>query len=149
MTGGCRDSAGDRWILNYKYEKDAAKNRCLFRFERVSVVCPATTSPRLPVFPSNPCLHGVYTFRGFRDCGHIADCPETVIAITMQMVSACLVNFLEVLGVALKSRRDIEAIEGMEIFFIPATTDHVVATLQAAMCERFYRSKDVVSPCWG
>ena len=106
VTGGCRDSAGPQWILNNEYEKDAEKNRRFFRFEQVPEARP-TTTPRLPVFLHDPCLHGVYTFRGFRDCGHIADCPESVIAITMPMASACLVNFLYVLGVVLKSRRDI------------------------------------------
>lgn len=139
VTGGCRDSAGPRWILNYNLEKDAANNRRFFRFEQVPVICPATKTPRLPVFPYDPCSHGAYTFRGFCDCGHTADCPETVIAITMPMASACLVNFLYVLGVVLKSRRDIEAIEGMKIFFITATTGHGVATQQTAMRGRFFR----------
>ena len=139
VIDGCRDSAGPQWISNYEYEKDAEKNRRFFRFEQVPVVCPATTTPRLPVFAYDPCLHRVYTFRGVCDCCHITDCLETVIAITMLMASACLVNFLCILGVVLKSRRDIEAIEGMQIFFITATTDHGVATQQTGMRGRFFQ----------
>ena len=139
VTGRCRDPSGHQWILNYEYVKNAERNRRFFRFEQVPVVGPATTTPRLPVFPYDPCLHGVYTFRGVCDCCHITDCLETVIAITMPMAAACLMNFLYVLGVVLKSRRDIEAIEGMQIFFITATTDHGVATQQTGMRGRFFQ----------
>jgi hypothetical protein len=118
VTGGCRNSAGLQWILNYEYEKDAVKYRRRFRFEQVPAVCPATTTPRLPVFPHDPCLHGAYTFRGFCDYGHIADCPEIVIAITMPMVSACLVNFFRSLGNRLGiSKRHRSYIWNANIFF--------------------------------
>jgi hypothetical protein len=49
------------------------------------------------------------------------------------------VNYLYVLGVILNSRRDIEAIEGMEIFFITATTEHGVATQPTRMRGRFFQ----------
>jgi hypothetical protein len=126
-------------MRNYEYEKNAEKNRRPLHFEQDTAVRLVTTILRLLIFSYCPCLHGVYTFGGFCDCGHTADCPETVIAVTMPMASACLVNYLYVLGVILNSRRDIEAIEGMEIFFITATTEHGVATQPTRMRGRFFQ----------
>ena len=46
-------------------------------------------------------------------------------------------------------RRDIETIEGMQMFSVTATTDHGVATQQAAMRGGFFRSKVDAAPCRG